>query len=85
MNPETETKAIERGGYSPNALHERGWTDAMIAEVLGWPDHEVENPYYSGSNMMRLYAIERVRRAEVKEAFAALQAKRKRPRKEVTP
>jgi hypothetical protein len=81
MNSDTEAKAVERGGYSRNALIERGWTGTMIDEVLGWPDVETTNPYYPMGSPMKLYGLERVRRAETKAAFVALQAKRRRPRK----
>jgi hypothetical protein len=73
-----EAVARERGGFSRSALLRRGWTDGLIAEVLGWADREAENPYYSSGAMMLLYDIERVQRAEAKEAFKTLQASRKK-------
>jgi hypothetical protein len=78
MNPESEVKAEQRGGYSRNALHERGWTDTMIDKILGWPDTEQQNPYYELGT-----PIARVRWAEGRDEFRTLQAKRRRPRKEV--
>lgn len=81
MNPDDEATAQKRGGYSRRALIARGWTDSMIDEVLGWADFLCPNPYYPSGAQMKLYTLERVRRAETKDAFRALQAKRRRPRR----
>jgi hypothetical protein len=55
-----EAEALARGGYSRSALVRRGWTESLIKVALGWPDTEVENPYYASGAPMMLYGIARV-------------------------
>lgn len=50
--------------FSLTALLERGWTRESIVALLGAPDTVVPNTFNAQSPPMRLYAIERVRRAE---------------------
>jgi hypothetical protein len=56
-------------------LQERGWTEAMIRDLLGKPDLRVDNPYYSTAAPMRLW---RLQRAETVEATAEFTKRRER-------
>ena len=58
-----------------STLKSRGWTPAMIRDVLGPPDAEAPNPHYSQGAPMKLYYLHRVEAAERTEEF--LQAKLK--------
>lgn len=51
-------------------LRERGWTEAMIRDLLGAPDLTVPNPYYRSSAEMRLWRVQRVEAAEAEPGFA---------------
>ena len=61
----------------------RGWTDAMIRNLLGEPDYTVTNPRYSTSHPMKIYSAVRVHAAEQTEAFAVASSRSAR-RKEST-
>lgn len=50
--------------FSVSTLLERGWTRSSIGALLGAPDKALPNTFNPQAQPMRLYAIERVRRAE---------------------
>lgn len=50
--------------FSLSTLLERGWTRSSIWALLGAPDTVAPNSFNPKAHPMRLYAIERVRRAE---------------------
>ncbi len=50
-------------------LKARGWTDALIRQLLGEPDVCVPNPYYRSAAPMRLYAVARVDAVEASPAW----------------
>lgn len=52
------------------ALKERGWTEAMIRDLLGEPDLRVKNPHYSSADPMRLWRLQRAEAAEGAPEFA---------------
>jgi hypothetical protein len=52
-------------------LKERGWTEAMVRDLLGEPDRRAPNPHYRSAPPMRLWAPDRVTDIEVGEDFAA--------------
>lgn len=60
------------------ALRERGWTPALIRDLLGEPDKLARNPYYRSAAPMRLYAAPRVEAAEASPAFHDMRAKAER-------
>jgi hypothetical protein len=51
-------------------LKERGWTEAMIWDLLGKPDLREDNPHYSSAAPMRLWPLQRVEAAEAAPGFA---------------
>lgn len=51
-------------------LRERGWTEAMIRDLLGSPDLRVDNPHYSSAAPMRLWRLQRVEAIEASPEFA---------------
>jgi hypothetical protein len=51
-------------------LRERGWTEAMIRDLLGKPDLRVDNPNYSTAAPMRLWRLQRADAAEATPEFA---------------
>lgn len=51
-------------------LRERGWTEAMIRDVLGKPDRYVDNPHYKSAAPMRLWRLQRVEAIEATPEFA---------------
>src|ERR1700689_2097341 len=52
-------------------LKERGWTEAMIRDLLGDPDLLVDNPHYKSGGPMRLWRLQRAEAAEASPEFAA--------------
>jgi hypothetical protein len=52
-------------------LKDRGWTDAMVRDLLGGPDQLVPNPHYRSATPMRLWATDHVTTIEAGEDFAA--------------
>jgi hypothetical protein len=51
-------------------IKRRGWTDAMIAQLLGDPDERQPNPHYPDTGApMRLYLRRRVEQAEATPKF----------------
>lgn len=70
--PETAAAAKCVGAYG---LKERGWTEAMIRDLLGDPDLLVDNPHYKKSGQWRLW---RLQRAEAIEATAEFTARKER-------
>lgn len=54
---------------SVSKIKERGWTDAMIRNLLGDPDETKLNPFYRGAAPMKLYYEERVIAVEQTQEF----------------
>jgi hypothetical protein len=50
-------------------VRERGWTDAMIRDLLGEPDATRTNPIYRSAPPARFYSLIRVQAAEAEEKF----------------
>jgi hypothetical protein len=63
-----------RPGYSTSALVRRGWPRSLITRLLGDPDEEEANPYYTHGLPMQLYYFARVHRTEASEEFKSAQA-----------
>jgi hypothetical protein len=57
---------------------QRGWSEKMIAELLGGHDQEAPNPHYKSGPPMKLYDENRVTREEGTKAFQAASAKLKK-------
>ena len=71
----------KRQQITQSTLRARGWTMAMIRDVLGTPDREVPNPRYARAGApMKLYYLERVIAAEATEEFRLARAKADRRR-----
>jgi hypothetical protein len=52
-------------------LAARGWTPAMIRDLLGTADRRQLHPRYRKASSMRLYDAQRVEQAEASSEFAA--------------
>ena len=52
-------------------LKERGWTEAMIRDLLGEPDLLTDNPHYKTAAPRRLWLLRKVEAAEASPEFAA--------------
>ena len=52
-------------------LRERGWTEAMIRDLLGDPDLLADNPHYKSAAPWRLWRLQRAEAAEATAEFAA--------------
>lgn len=52
-------------------LKERGWTEAMIRDLLGEPDDTADNPHYKSAAPRRLWRLRKVEAAEAGPEFAA--------------
>ena len=63
---EAATECIGRPG-----LAKRGWTGAMIRDLLGKPDTTADGPLYSSATRRRLWRLERVVAAEATPEFTA--------------
>ncbi len=50
-------------------LTARGWTVAMIRDLLGKPDLTVDNPHYKTAAPMRLWRLQRVEAVEASPEF----------------
>jgi hypothetical protein len=57
------------------SLRERGWTPAMIRDLLGEPDETRPNPVYRSAAPVRLWDEDRVTGAEAATGFAGLAAR----------
>jgi hypothetical protein len=51
-------------------LKARGWTEAMIRELLGAPDVLTDNPHYKSAAPRRLWRLQKVQAAEGTPGFA---------------
>jgi len=51
-------------------LREHGWTEAMIRDLLGDPDLQVDSPHYKSAAPMRLWRLQRVEVIEASPEFA---------------
>ena len=74
MAPETTY-----GFVNVSRLRERGWTAAMVRDLLGQPDRLARNRRFPGAARVRLYDVARVEQMERKVAFkraAVLAARR---------
>lgn len=45
-------------------VKERGWTDAMVRDLLGPPDKLATNPHYASAPPVKLFAVDRVEAVE---------------------
>ena len=61
-------------------LKQRGWTEAMIRDVLGDPDALAPNPHYSKGAPMKLFTLHRVVKAESSEDYRVAKEKADRRR-----
>jgi hypothetical protein len=61
-------------------LKARGWTEAMIRDLLGKPDLEVDNPHYKSAAPMRLWRLQRAEAAEATPEFASHRERAERQR-----
>ena len=52
-------------------LKARGWTEAMIRDLLGEPDVLTDNPHYKTAAPRRLWRMRKVEAAEATPEFAA--------------
>jgi len=52
-------------------LRERGWTEAMIKDLLGDPDVYADNPHYKSAAPMRLWRLQKAEAAEALPEFAS--------------
>ena len=68
---------------TPTAMKKRGWTEQLIASLLGEPDDIKPNPHYRSGPAMKLYSSERVEEAEKSPEFIAAQEGRKARREAV--
>lgn len=63
--------------YCASALRSRGWTDAMIRDLLGDADLSITNPYFTKSHKARLWSRSRVEQAEAGPEFRERAAARR--------
>ncbi|MFE9625981.1 hypothetical protein [Streptomyces sp. NPDC006527] len=63
-----------RTHLSAAGLRSRGWTGAMVRELLGEPDLLGVNPHVRSAPPTRLYRVERVEAVERSEGFRAVAA-----------
>ncbi|GHH02878.1 hypothetical protein [Streptomyces lanatus] len=68
-SPEGQRKHLSAAG-----LRARGWTPAMVRQLLGEPDLLRSHPHFHSAPQTRLYSIERVEAAEQSEEFRAASA-----------
>jgi hypothetical protein len=54
-------------------LKARGWTEAMIRDMLGNPDWLADNPHCKSAGPMRLWRVQRAEQAETSPGFARRQ------------
>lgn len=66
--PETAAVAKCIGAYG---LKERGWTEAMIRDLLGDPDLLADNPHYKSAAPWRLWRLQRAEAIETGPEFAS--------------
>lgn len=64
--PETAAAAKCIGAYG---LKERGWTEAMIRDLLGEPDLLAGNPHYKSAAPWRLWQLQRAEAIEATPEF----------------
>jgi hypothetical protein len=53
-----------------HGLRGRGWTAAMIRDLLGEPDRLVDNPHYKSAAPWRLWRLQRAEAVEATPEFA---------------
>lgn len=69
--PQAQTDPMQPlGQVSASELKARGWTETMIARLLGAPCATARNPHYPSAAPVRLYATERVLSAQHSPEFA---------------
>jgi len=66
-----ERASADERWLSMPQLRERGWTPAMVRDLLGEPDELRPNPAYRTAPPMRLWSAERVADAEADPGFTA--------------
>jgi hypothetical protein len=52
-------------------LKERGWTEAMIRDLLGEPDLLTDNPHYKSAAPRRLWRLQKAEAAEASPEFTS--------------
>ena len=65
-------KARREKMLSRSGLRHRGWSPAMIRDLLGVEDATAQNPHYRNAAPMRLYRLSRVAAAERRPDFERL-------------
>ncbi len=70
------TTTIKTLYLSKKALKARGWTDALIEDLLGAPDRTPVNMHYKSGPRVSLYTQVRVVNAEATDKFQAIQKDR---------
>lgn len=61
-----------------SGLKERGWTEAMIRDLLGEPDLLADNPHYKSAAPWRLWRLQRAAAAEATPEFTTAKARAER-------
>ena len=61
---------VQPTDYNLSEMKVRGWTPAVIRDLLGKPDRTKRNPRYKRAAAMLLYSIDRVHEAEQSDTFA---------------
>ena len=76
----TEAMSVKKDEptLSASGVKARGWTDAMIRDLLGEPDATARNRHGASSPRVRLYRLARVEQAESSDGFAERLGKAKR-------
>ena len=69
MNRRQEEDRADDYASAPT-LRGRGWTDAMVRDLLGEPDTTRRNPVYRAASPMRLWLRARVEHVEQSDTFA---------------
>ncbi|GAA3377347.1 hypothetical protein GCM10020367_52680 [Streptomyces sannanensis] len=73
MTERTTVPEPRRPKYvSLTGLRNRGWTDAMVRDLLGEPDLRHRSPHHRSAPPRRLYELVRVEKAELSEEFVAI-------------
>jgi hypothetical protein len=76
--PPVERDLRRAESISISGLRARGWTPALIRDLLGEPDRRAQNPHYKSGSPMQLYLVGRVEDAEASDQFAVAKARAER-------
>jgi hypothetical protein len=55
--------------FNQKDLHKRGWSEKLIAQLLGEPDWKTENPHFAGAAPMKCWRQDRVKAIEDSPEF----------------